>query len=253
MKRKFIFILLIITVLLTACSSNSSKITSREQRKVDKYIGNYNKDKELLFGKNEKGTKEITIIIKEGTIITDSYDTKKSIKNISKHFVEKIGDDFTISLVPEDDESYIVYSVVNNKVLEDNMEEYIGESSDGISSKNDLNEKVGLAKQEENIINDFLKEYNSEKNTLSRGELDKENRTFIIKFKSTYVMASLDKFRDFARNTSKTFEDNLVKNMKLIIYYEDDIENPLLIIKKQIILEDNLEDYVDKHPERVGR
>ncbi len=156
MKKKLLVLILIIGFILTGCSRSSEKITAREQRKVDKYLAGYNSSVEgkgLLKAKFEKKSKSVIIVMGKDAYITDADIIRNSTDNMSKDFVELIGDYFTIRLV-NNAEDFIIYEVKDGKVILDRFDEYL--------------EKDSINKTEQNKVK---KDKDITENTLEKNEV----------------------------------------------------------------------------------
>ncbi|WP_100066050.1 hypothetical protein [Miniphocaeibacter massiliensis] len=141
MKKKFLILGLIMVMAFTACGDKKDKetenpsgvneITSEEEKDINEFLEGFNKDPNTLFSAElvkEDRTINIEILSQKTKLNVEVL--RNSINNISKAFVGEISKGFTIKLYYKGEENTPLMIVKDEKVIEDNFEEYLRNNPD---------------------------------------------------------------------------------------------------------------------------
>ncbi len=105
--------------------------------------------------------------------------------------------------------------------------------------------------EEIKIAKSLVEEFNGSGNEGVVARLDESKRIINFVLEPSLLISDVNGLREAFIEISKVSSDE-IENINTKFYYEDDEKNPLLTLKDEKIIKDNMENYVKKHPEKQG-
>ncbi len=249
MKKKILFLGLIMIMALTSCGIKNKKsdestetmvkaLTDEEFGKLEKYLEEYNaplEGKVKAIGDQKK--REVNIEVATTTTIKDPVLLKDTTVDLSNLINKDIAKDVLLNYYYEDDKDNLLLLVKDGKVLEDNFEKYLEEHPDKKESEEESSE---MTAQEKTLMDAFIEGANSEANEMIKAEFDEGSKTVFIVLSEGSQITDVAAIRDTATKTSTDIMDIIGKGYTISVVFENNRENPAISVKDEEVLIDNL-------------